>query len=252
MREQEPSKDEPTAEKRQNDERSALVVGSKVEIFSSSQKVWYQDGVVTRVFSDAEGDWLAVRYDGTRDKEVQRYSEQLRVHRDSDQNNGKPKKEEQMKAEQMAKKQEHANKIEKPRSIEFSIHTEDSTEKQAHQKSLEQRKALVVGSKVEIFSDSQNKWFDDGIITEVFTDDEGDWLNVKYDGDRDKQIQRYSAQLRVKQPVRKEKSKSPSPTSSRSSRTSRGRRRGGKRGKGRPRGRRSRGKGARRGRGNQN
>jgi len=79
--------------------------------------------------------------------------------------------------------------------------SEEYTEHEETDDHLKERKALVVGSKVELFSASHDKWFTDGTITRVFADDEGDWLAIRYDGDRNKDVQRYSEHLRLpKQP----------------------------------------------------
>eukprot|EP01083_Nonionella_stella_P289917 986539_1 len=52
-----------------------------------------------------------------------------------------------------------------------------------------------VGSKCEIYSKAATKWVE-GIITEIYDDDEGEWLRVQYLGDKAKDVQRYSEFVR--------------------------------------------------------
>ena len=47
---------------------------------------------------------------------------------------------------------------------------------------------------VEIYSDGQNKWLN-GLIYKIFTDDEGEWLEVRYDKSA-KQVQRFCSEIR--------------------------------------------------------
>ena len=51
---------------------------------------------------------------------------------------------------------------------------------------------------MEIYSNSQKEWFE-GIINNIFNDDEGEWLKVQYtayDLKKNKQIQRYNTHVR--------------------------------------------------------
>ena len=58
--------------------------------------------------------------------------------------------------------------------------------------------ALTVGSQCQILSKSQQKWVN-GEVIKIFSDEEGEWLRVKYGKDNIKEIQRYSEQIRVQQ-----------------------------------------------------
>eukprot|EP00486_Rosalina_sp_Unknown_P014424 CAMPEP_0201595708 /NCGR_PEP_ID=MMETSP0190_2-20130828/192622_1 /ASSEMBLY_ACC=CAM_ASM_000263 /TAXON_ID=37353 /ORGANISM="Rosalina sp." /LENGTH=1125 /DNA_ID=CAMNT_0048055787 /DNA_START=62 /DNA_END=3437 /DNA_ORIENTATION=+ len=61
-----------------------------------------------------------------------------------------------------------------------------------------QRKAWKEASEVQIYSKSNNKWYD-GKIIKVFTDKEGEWLEVQYDSgshQRTKQVDRYGPDVR--------------------------------------------------------
>merc|ERR1719491_567153 len=42
-------------------QRKQLKIGSKVEVYSSSAKTWYE-GDITRIINDAEGEWVEVQY----------------------------------------------------------------------------------------------------------------------------------------------------------------------------------------------
>merc|ERR1712129_29595 len=61
------------------DEKKAWKVGSKVEVHSNSEDKWLS-GHIERVFEDAEGEWLVVKYNnGQSVKEIQRYSDGIRA-----------------------------------------------------------------------------------------------------------------------------------------------------------------------------
>jgi len=57
------------------------------------------------------------------------------------------------------------------------------------------RKEWQKGSKVEIFSKSDNKWCKGEIIS-IVEDDEGEWLNVRYGANMSKQVGRFSEIVR--------------------------------------------------------
>merc|ERR1719491_1369114 len=42
-------------------QRKQWQIGSKVEVYSSSAKTWYE-GDITRIINDAEGEWIEVQY----------------------------------------------------------------------------------------------------------------------------------------------------------------------------------------------
>eukprot|EP01084_Bolivina_argentea_P025625 47661_1 len=60
-----------------------------------------------------------------------------------------------------------------------------------------------INSHVEIYSEGQRKW-QKGTIVDIFNDNEGEWLVIKYAGFRTKEIQRFSNYIR---PVQKQISK---------------------------------------------
>merc|ERR1712228_120791 len=64
--------------KRKSNILKALGVGSQCQIFSKSQQEWV-NGEIIKIFSDSEGEWLRVKYGKDNIKEIQRYSEQIRV-----------------------------------------------------------------------------------------------------------------------------------------------------------------------------
>ena len=66
------------------------------------------------------------------------------------------------------------------------------------------RKKWKIGSKVEIYSDSQSKWVKGNII-KIFFDNEGERLQVKYSGFSIKEVQRYNKFIR---PIHKKQNKS--------------------------------------------
>eukprot|EP01083_Nonionella_stella_P193934 715672_1 len=68
-------------------------------------------------------------------------------------------------------------------------------EEQAQETRKRIRKSWVVGSTVEIYSSSLRKWFD-GQVIRIFTDAEGEWLEVKYSDNKVKQIQRLNEHIR--------------------------------------------------------
>eukprot|EP01083_Nonionella_stella_P055365 146059_1 len=75
----EKSVDEPVV-KPQASKRDEFVIGSKCQIYSSSQKQWF-DAVITNILNDDEGEWLKVQYtayDIRKNKQVQRYNSHIR------------------------------------------------------------------------------------------------------------------------------------------------------------------------------
>mmetsp|Transcript_50432 Transcript_50432/g.45200 ORF Transcript_50432/g.45200 Transcript_50432/m.45200 type:complete len:186 (-) Transcript_50432:191-748(-) len=58
-----------------------------------------------------------------------------------------------------------------------------------------QRKKWKVGSRVELYSLSSQKW-EKGKIKKIFNDKEGEWLVIKYAGFNTKEIQRYNLYIR--------------------------------------------------------
>ena len=63
---------------------------------------------------------------------------------------------------------------------------------------LETRNAWDIHSKCEIYSSSLKKWFR-GEVIDIFVDDEGEWLKIKYIADgisKSKQVQRYNDHIR--------------------------------------------------------
>eukprot|EP01084_Bolivina_argentea_P255424 429596_1 len=58
-----------------------------------------------------------------------------------------------------------------------------------------ERTRWIVGNKVQIYSESQQKWFN-GEIMKVFNDPLGEWLVIDYAGHKSKEIQRFSKYIR--------------------------------------------------------
>jgi len=52
-----------------------------------------------------------------------------------------------------------------------------------------------MGAKCQIYSNSRKKWFY-GEVAQIFTDEEGEWLEVRYDKSMGKQVQRYNTDIR--------------------------------------------------------
>eukprot|EP01084_Bolivina_argentea_P154753 269746_1 len=57
------------------------------------------------------------------------------------------------------------------------------------------RELWITGNKCEIYSRSKQKWYP-GRIDKIFTDEEGEWLEIRYGKSMTKQVQRYSADIR--------------------------------------------------------
>mmetsp|Transcript_20673 Transcript_20673/g.25539 ORF Transcript_20673/g.25539 Transcript_20673/m.25539 type:complete len:274 (-) Transcript_20673:48-869(-) len=57
------------------------------------------------------------------------------------------------------------------------------------------RNEWKVGSFVEIYSYSKRKWFLGEIVT-IFDDNEGEWLEIRYNKSMSKEVQRYSSDIR--------------------------------------------------------
>eukprot|EP01083_Nonionella_stella_P171997 588934_1 len=57
--------------------KNQWIIGSEVEVYSFSQKGWVRAEIV-RIFSDKEGEWLAVKYLNNKIKEIQRYNKYIR------------------------------------------------------------------------------------------------------------------------------------------------------------------------------
>lgn len=51
-------------------------------------------------------------------------------------------------------------------------------------------------SKLRIYSDSKSKWFN-GEIIDIFTDNQGEWLKIRYDGFSIKEVQRFSKWIKT-------------------------------------------------------
>eukprot|EP01083_Nonionella_stella_P293298 997407_1 len=75
-------------------------------------------------------------------------------------------------------------------------------EEQAQETQKRIKKSWVVGSKVEIYSSSLNRWFD-GQVIRIFADTEGEWLEIKYSDNKVKQIQRLNEHIRPLRHARK-------------------------------------------------
>eukprot|EP01083_Nonionella_stella_P280957 955964_1 len=57
------------------------------------------------------------------------------------------------------------------------------------------RAGWKTGANCQIYSNSKKKWFQ-GEVAQIFTDEEGEWLEVRYDKSMSKQVQRYSSDIR--------------------------------------------------------
>lgn len=57
------------------------------------------------------------------------------------------------------------------------------------------REEWIAGQKCEIYSISKDQWFT-GKIHDIFIDDEGEWLEIRYNKSCSKQVQRYSVNVR--------------------------------------------------------
>eukprot|EP01084_Bolivina_argentea_P287428 493200_1 len=57
------------------------------------------------------------------------------------------------------------------------------------------RAGWKTNSRCQIYSNSKKKWFF-GEVAQIFTDEEGEWLEVRYDKSMSKQVQRYSSDIR--------------------------------------------------------
>jgi len=57
------------------------------------------------------------------------------------------------------------------------------------------RAGWKTGDRCRIYSKSKKKWFR-GEVSIIFTDEEGEWLEIRYDKSMSKQVQRYSADIK--------------------------------------------------------
>ena len=67
----------PPPTKEDDAKRSAWRKGSRVEIYSESERKWIK-GEIVRIYNDREGEWLVIRYSAARTKEIQRFSNYVR------------------------------------------------------------------------------------------------------------------------------------------------------------------------------
>jgi len=105
-------------------------------------------------------------------------------------------KQSQKASKSSSKSNENANK-----KVSFDNTENDySTTLNADQ---EQRKEWKIGSKVEVYSLSNDKW-EKGKIIKILNDTKGEWLEVRYCGFSTVQIQRYNSYIR---PIEKKKTK---------------------------------------------
>ena len=68
------------------------------------------------------------------------------------------------------------------------------------------RKSWKKGSKLEIYSESKEQWYN-GKIERIFHDEEGEWLAIKYNGFNLKEVQRFTQFIRPIQRRKKTQTK---------------------------------------------
>jgi len=68
------------------------------------------------------------------------------------------------------------------------------------------RSQWKMGASCQIYSNSKKKWFG-GEVAQIFTDEEGEWLEIRYDKSMSKQVQRYSSDIRPNPDELKKKKK---------------------------------------------
>ena len=152
--------------------RAAWKTGSRCEIFSASTKQWFL-GEIVRTFTDEQGEWLEVRYGQST------ANQKKQVHRDSD--------------------------VIRP-LVECCMYigsdwvTVDTVALSRHMQPQMDQDAYIragwhAGSCCEVFSYTANQWLS-GQVLRVFDDDEGEWLNVKFNETTVKDLDRYSHDIR--------------------------------------------------------
>eukprot|EP01083_Nonionella_stella_P159897 522105_1 len=196
--------------------RKQWKVGSKVEVYSSSKNKWYE-GDITRIFIDSEGEWLEVQYacgKVMRLKQIPRddkdaippltkatpinrqnplNNNNTNINNNNNNNNNASYQGYRAPSGSLnmnnAKLSAKATISSGPTLTATATLTNNNNMLNNNDKSLEEmtqddidkqiRNSWVRGSRVEVYSRGRKKWMR-GLVTRVFVDDEGEWLEVRY------------------------------------------------------------------------
>jgi len=175
-------------------------VGSKVEVYSSSARQWYE-GDITRIFVDTEGEWLEAQYAAN---QAMRLKQIPRDDKDAIRPLAKT-------LQQLSQQQASFEPYKAPQGPTLSasavlgnVHNANTTAStsmnspdEMSQDDIDQqiRNSWVRGSRVEVYSRGRKKWMR-GLVTRVFVDDEGEWLEVRYGKNLVKETPRESPDIR--------------------------------------------------------
>ncbi len=203
--------------------RKQWKVGSKVEVYSSSKRKWYE-GDITRIFVDSEGEWLEVQYACGKvmrlkqiprdDKEAIRPLQKPNPISKQTQNKITPKPSNKYSGGYRAPsgslnmnnaKLSATATISSGSGPTLTATATLSNDNSNDNKSLEEmtqddidtqiRNSWVRGSRVEVYSRGRKKWMR-GLVTRVFVDEEGEWLEVRYGKNLVKETPRDSPDIR--------------------------------------------------------
>eukprot|EP01084_Bolivina_argentea_P051820 95296_1 len=201
--------------------RKSWKVGSKVEVYSNSAKKWYE-GDVTRIFFDTEGEWLEIQYavgKAMRLKQIPRDDKDaIRPLHKAGQQSNKPHTDPIQATPNTNTSSLNSNNARLSATATISSGTatlsatgtlnttsQQMTARNASGKSVDEmtqedidfqiRNSWVRGSRVEVYSRGRKKWMR-GLVTRVFMDEEGEWLEVQYGDNLVKESPRESPDIR--------------------------------------------------------
>eukprot|EP01083_Nonionella_stella_P177226 622238_1 len=190
--------------------RTTWTTGSKCEVYSKSKNAWF-DGTVDEIIIDEEGEWLQIKYNETRIKQIQRFSSDIRAYSN------------ETRIKQIQRFSSDIRAYSNPNTL-FNFHDLQLTLKDTqtlidgyNHRSIPvelngicvcflylnpqiTRERWTIGSTVEVFSNSRYKWFT-AEITDLIEDEEGEWLNCVFSlpngTSMSKQVQRDSSDIRA-------------------------------------------------------
>jgi len=102
----------PPQSKEDDRKRSEWRKGSKVEIYSETERKWIQGNII-KVYVDQEGEWLVIRYAAARTKEIQRFSNYIRPAQTPQKAKKKVEKKEKFQKKETPKKEKKEPKAPK-------------------------------------------------------------------------------------------------------------------------------------------
>jgi len=100
----------PPPTKEDDEKRARWRKGSKVEIYSESDRQWIVGNII-KVYMDSEGEWLVIRYAAARTKEIQRFSNYIRPIQAAKKKQKKERTEKKKETPKKEKKEPKAPKV---------------------------------------------------------------------------------------------------------------------------------------------